>query len=286
MANLFTSQTPSVTDADDGTPGITTGTTVTFAVDGTVTGVRFYATATVSGAYTGGLWTVNSSDPGGGTLLQQKTLGAAPTGGAWNTITFDTPISVTAGQPYRAGLFSGAGRYVATSGFFSSALTNGDITAPAHSATIGSITIAQGVFRIDAAFDYPNATFGSACYFVDVEFTAETGETGSGDLILPALTASGAGVATSAGSGALTLPALTAIGEGTASAAGSGSATLPALTATGTGTASATGSGVATLPALTMSGFGGEPAGEVSAPGPVIRTTARDRTLRTSTRGG
>lgn len=286
MANLFTSQTPSVTDASDGTPGITTGTTLTFAVDGTVTGVRFYATVTVSGTYTGGLWTVNSSDPGGGTLLQQKTLGSTPTGGTWNTITFDTPISVTAGLPYRVGLFSSAGRYVASSGFFSSSLTNGDITAPAHNATIGSVTIAQGVFRIDAAFGYPNATFGSASYFVDAEFTAETGETGSGTLTLPALTATGTGVATSAGTATLTLPALTAAGAGSASAAGAGTLALPALTVTGAGTASATGSAALVLPALRVSGFGGEPAGEVSAPGPVIRTTARDRTLRTSTRGG
>lgn len=172
MANLFTSQTPVVTDASDGTPGITTATTVVFATSGTVTGVRFYATATVGGTYTGGLWSVDSSDPGGGTLLQQKTLGSTPTGGTWNTIVFDTPISVSADVPYRIGLFSGAGRYVATTGFFTSAgLTNGDISAPQHNTAVGAITVSQGTFRIDASFGYPNTSGGGTTYFVDVEFT-------------------------------------------------------------------------------------------------------------------
>lgn len=286
MANLFTSQTPAVTDASDGTPGITTATTEEFSEDGQVSGIWFYATATVGGAYSVALWRVDSSDPGGGTQLAGKVLGGSPTPGTWNLVTFDTPVDVLAGVAYRAALFSGAGRYVATVGFFASPLTNGDMTAPAHGATVGALTISQGTFRIDASAGYPNGTSGSACYFVAADYTASSGITGSGDLVLPAITASGAGTASASGAGALTLPTVTASGVGTASAAGSGTVTLPALTATGSGSASATGSGALILPAITMSGFGGEPADEVSAPGPVIRTSARDRTLRTSTRGG
>lgn len=287
MANLFTSQTPSSTDNSDGTPGITFATTVVFAVDGTVTGVRFYATTTVGGTYTGAIWTVNSSDPGTGTALATKTLGVTPTGGAWNTITFDSSVAVTAGTAYRVGVFSGAGRYVATLSFFGSALTNGDITAAAHNGTAGGFTVSQGTFRIDAAIGYPNSPGGGGTnYFADVEFTADVGVTGEGALILPAVTASGAGVASATGTSALTLPAVTASGAGTASASGTGTATLPAVTTLGTGTASAAGSGAPILPAVTASGFGGVPGSEPSAPGPTIRTTARDRTLRTSTRGG
>lgn len=179
MANLFTSQTPSITDASDGAPGITTATTVVFAEDGTVTGVRFYATSTVSGTYTAGLWTVDSSDAGTGTLLASKTMGAAPTGGTWNTVTFDTPVSVTASTvAYRVGIFSGAGRYVATVAFAefaggSGGLTNGDIFAPPNNDNpVGSVVIKQGAFTIDAAFSYPTGGSGGTCYFVDVEFTA------------------------------------------------------------------------------------------------------------------
>jgi hypothetical protein len=178
VANLFTSQTPAIADASDGTPGITTGTTMVFAEDGTVTGVRFYATSTVSGTYTAGLWTVDSSDAGTGTLLASKTMGGAPTGGTWNTVTFDTPVSVTTGVAYRVGIFSGAGRYVATVAFAefaggSGGLTNGDIFAPPNNDNpVGAIVIKQGVFLIDAAFGYPTGGSGGTCYFVDVEYTA------------------------------------------------------------------------------------------------------------------
>lgn len=183
MANLFTSQTPVVTDASDGTPGITTGTTMVFAESGNVTGVRFYATATVSGTYTVGLWSVDSSDPGTGTLLASKTMSSAPTGGTWNTVTFDSPVAVTATTvAYRVGVFSGAGRYVATVAFAdfaggSGGLTNGDIFAPPNNDNpVGAITIKQGVFTIDAAFAYPTGGTGGTCYFVDVEFSIPSGD--------------------------------------------------------------------------------------------------------------
>lgn len=174
--SLFTSQTPTLPDQSDGAPGITTATTIVFAVDGTVPAVRFFATTTVSGTYTGLLWEVTNNDAGTGALLDSKTAGAAPTGGTWNTIVFDTPVSVTAGVPYRVGLFSGAGRYVATSGFFASPLTNGDITAPAHLGAAGPYTVFQGTFAINASPTYPTSTAGSASYLIDVLFDAAGAE--------------------------------------------------------------------------------------------------------------
>jgi hypothetical protein len=282
VANLFTSQTPTITDASDGAPGITAGTTVVFAEDGTVTGVRFYATSTVSGTYTAGLWSVDASDPGTGTLLASKTMGGSPTGGTWNTVTFDTPVSVTTGVAYRVGIFSGAGRYVATVAFApfaggSGGLTNGSIFAPPNNDNpVGAIVIKQGVFLIDAAFGYPTGGSGGTCYFADVEFTAGAAPvTGSGALMLPAFTSSGAGAASATGTAALTLPAITGSGAGTASASGAGTPTLPALTASGAGAASATGSGSATLPALIASGSGGEPGAETFGARPVISVSTR-----------
>lgn len=175
MANLFTDQTPSITDASDGTPGITTATTVRFAQAGTVDGIRFYATTIVSGTYTGLLYQVDAADDvsPAGTLLASKTLAGAPTGGTWNTITFDTPASVSTGTLYRACLFSGAGRYVATASFFTSDLTNGDITADANGddpVLLGSLR--QGTFLVNAAAGYPSGAGNGTSYFVDVEFTA------------------------------------------------------------------------------------------------------------------
>lgn len=174
MANLYTGQTPALPDNSDGTPGITTATSVAFDVGGLVNGIRFYSTTTVSGTYIGALWEITREDDGAGTgtLLASKTMGGSPAGGGWNTITFDTPVTVTVGKTYRAGLFNDAGRYVATSGFFASPLTNGDIIAPEHNSALLGGALWQGTFTINAALSYPTSSAGSASYFVDVDFSA------------------------------------------------------------------------------------------------------------------
>jgi hypothetical protein len=179
VANLFTSQTPTITDASDGAPGITTATTARFATAGTVSGVRFYATATVSGTYTALLYRVDAADTPSpaGTLLATKTMSGAPAGGTWNTVTFDTPQSVTTSTLYRACIFSGAGRYVATTSFFTVDLVNGDITADANGDDpVGLGSLRNGAFAIDASAIYPSGG-GGTCYFVDFEFTATGGDT-------------------------------------------------------------------------------------------------------------
>lgn len=180
MASLFTSQVPSSADNSDGSPGITCGISLRFATSGTVTGIRFYATTTVSGTYTGAAWTVNSADDGfggTGTLIDSKVRPTAPTPGAWNDINFDTPVAVTAGVLYRFGVHSSAGRYVVTSGFFTSDLVNGDITADADGDNPTGLGILwQGAFNINAALTYPNTAFGGKSnYFIDVNFTPAGG---------------------------------------------------------------------------------------------------------------
>jgi len=187
MANLFTSQTPSSTNNSDGTPGITSGMTVTFAEDGVVNGVRIFTTTTVGGTYTGALWQVTSSDPGTGSLLASKTYsGGTPAGGAWLDIVFDTPVVVTAGTTYRVGVFNNQGRYVATLSFFGSPLTNNGITAPAHNGTAGGFTVSQGVFRIDSAIGYPNSPGGGGTnYFVDVDYVIDDDTVAPDGLAVP-----------------------------------------------------------------------------------------------------
>lgn len=183
--SLFTSQVPtSATDASDGAPGITTATTLKFAVAGTISAVRFYATSTVGGTYNAYVWEVTQLDSLGptGTLVGSQTLGTTPTGGTWNNITLSTPVIVDPTKLYRIGLFNSS-RYVATNGFFVTPLTNGNITAYANST--GSIpgytgTLAQGTFRITASVPaYPDSVGASASYFVDVLFDASGGGGGA-----------------------------------------------------------------------------------------------------------
>lgn len=183
MANLFTTQTPALTNQSDGAPGITTATTERFGVVGTITGVRFYATTTVGGTYTALGWQVDAADDPSpaGTELARKVAGTAPNPGAWNVISFDPEDYITVTPDtvlYRAGLHNSDGRYVATTSFFTSDLVNGDITADANGddpVLLGSLR--QGTFAINAAATYPSGAGNGTCYFVEFEFTPGGGPT-------------------------------------------------------------------------------------------------------------
>lgn len=172
---LFVAQVPGLPDNDDGAPGIGTATTVQFAAAGQVTGIQFRATTTVSGTYVIELWQVtDGDDTPAGTILATKTLPAPPTAGAYNQVSFDTPVAVVTGTLYRCVLWSSAGRYVATLSFFNVPLTNGDITAYANGDDPnppGFGAMRQGTFVINgSAGNYPSGNGNQTCYFVGPVF--------------------------------------------------------------------------------------------------------------------
>jgi hypothetical protein len=129
--------------------------------------------------------------------------------------------------------------------------------------TSGSRIIAAG--RIGFGF---NANTTRVDDFGGGEQTAAGTYTGSGDLVIPALTMAGTGTFTapvSTGSGDLAIPALTLAGTGafadpeTPTYTGSGDLVIPALTADGAGTFTppvSTGTGDLAIPALTLAGAG------------------------------
>jgi hypothetical protein len=166
VASIFTSQTPAVTNQFDSGSNYTLGTLFTAAVDGTIDGIRWYTPTTVAGVAVDGIlyqWNNDSS----GTELGREAFGAL-TGGQWNEILFDTPVAVVAGQRYVA-CIGPTERYTLTGAFFTSALINGDLTAPADDA----VTPARnGRFRDAAGTGFPTSSFNASCYFVDVVFTA------------------------------------------------------------------------------------------------------------------
>lgn len=164
--SLFTTQLPVITDNIDNTP-TTLGTTMRFAADGEVLGVRFRSTATLGGTYSAAFYQVQASDPSYGPPLATKALAVAPSPSSWTTILFDTPVPVTAGVPYRPAMHNSQGRYVATLGFFTTDLVNGDITADADDDVVAGYTIFQGVYR-SGSFDYPSSPAEGTSYFVDV----------------------------------------------------------------------------------------------------------------------
>lgn len=175
--SLFTVQTPSGGNGSDGgAAGITTATGMSFAINGFVNAVRFFATTTVGAGetYTAELW--QATAPTTGTRLGVATAGSASiVAGTWNVINFGSPIAVTLNTPYYTSINNdhNQGRYVATAGFFSAGgLTNGNITAWQDGTDpFGLGTMRNGTFKDNSApNNFPNLTSGAACYFVDVVF--------------------------------------------------------------------------------------------------------------------
>lgn len=78
-------------------------------VDGSVTGVRFYKNAAMTGTHTGHLWAVD------GTLLASGVFSETASG--WQEVTFASPVPVIAGVTYVAGYYAPDERYIATTGW-------------------------------------------------------------------------------------------------------------------------------------------------------------------------
>jgi hypothetical protein len=174
--SAHTTQTPALTDVNNGAP-ITTAGTFVFAVAGQVTGIRFWAPATNTGTYTVGLWQVTADDSpagtGTGTLLASASVAAGSvTANAYNTVPI-TPVSVDTLHAYRAGVHSSSGRIVATGAAFAAAgIVKGNVTAiqsGADPVLLGSLL--NGTFIEGASLAYPVDAFNATDYFPDVEFT-------------------------------------------------------------------------------------------------------------------
>lgn len=225
--------------SDGGAAGITTATTVQFQSAGSVTGVQYRAPNTISGTWTIGIWEVTSDDDpagtGTGTLLDSKNVSVVA--GVFQDLMFDAPIPITPlTKIYRIGVWSSAGRYVATAGVFNAA----DVTSPGgfiiayrsgHD-TVGFGSQAQGTFKADAAFGYPSNTSGQASYFPGPVF-----EPTGADLNLT----DGPGGGTAAGaSDTLTVDRVLSDGPGGGTAAGAAEAlVVDRVLADGPGGASA-----------------------------------------------
>jgi hypothetical protein len=130
-------------------------------VNGTITGVRFYKAATNTGTHTGSLWTNT------GTLLATVTFTGESASG-WQQMSFSTPVAVTANTTYVVSYHTNTGNYSANNGYFASA---GVDNRPLHALADG-VGGANGVYLYGASA-FPNQTYQSANYWVDVVFTPQ-----------------------------------------------------------------------------------------------------------------
>ncbi len=141
---------------------------------GAITGARFYKHPAATGTHVARLWTST------GTLLATATYtGESPSG--WQQVAFGTPIAIDANTTYIISTHFPAGHYASSIGYFAS---SGYDRVPLHALASG-IDGPNGVYKYGAGGVFPNETFSSSNYWVDLVFDNETGP----DLTPPSVTA-------------------------------------------------------------------------------------------------
>jgi methionine-rich copper-binding protein CopC len=109
----------------------------------------------------------------------------------WYQVTFPSPVAISANTTYVASQHSGAGRYVATSGYFAGA---GASNGPLRALTDG-VDGPNGVFK-EGASGFPNLSSGGSNYFVDAVFSQTRPNDSTPPAVVsrsPAANAAGAG---------------------------------------------------------------------------------------------
>ena len=158
-----TGATPGTIDSAD--PGaVELGVRFRAAVSGFITGIRFYKAGTNTGTHIGNLWS-NS-----GALLATATF-AGESASGWQQVNFASPLAITANTTYVASYFDPRGHYSVDSPFFATA---GVDNSPLHALADG-VDGGNGTYIYSSTSAFPNFTFQSSNYWVDVVFTTSSG---------------------------------------------------------------------------------------------------------------
>jgi hypothetical protein len=157
--NVFGSQTPSTVDSGDGT-AVNLGMAFTTDTNGFITGARFYKASTNTGTHVADLWTST------GTQLAQATF-SGETASGWQSVSFSSPVAVTAGTTYVVSYYAPNGHY----SFASGGLTNQVNAAPLYGLASAAAPNGNGVFAYGGAPAYPTGTYNAGNYFVDPVFS-------------------------------------------------------------------------------------------------------------------
>jgi len=144
---------------DDGN-AVTIGVKFWSSQPGTISGIRFYRARSNSNGYTAKLYTAS------GTLLASATLRRdSCTLPCWETVSFASPVSISANTTYIASYYSSTGRGAWDVLGLRYGVSNAPLTAPA-----GSVSGGNGVYNYGNVF--PSSDYQNSNYYVDVLFTS------------------------------------------------------------------------------------------------------------------
>ncbi|HEY4300749.1 MAG TPA: DUF4082 domain-containing protein [Candidatus Didemnitutus sp.] len=144
-------------------------------ITGSITGIRFYKATANTGTHVGNLWS------GSGTLLASATFSGESSSG-WQQVNFTTPVTIAANTVYIASYHVGSGHYSHDASFFASAGVN---NAPLHALQNGA-SGGNGVYHYGTGNQFPNTTWNSSNYWVDVVFKISSAPTLSSIAVTPA----------------------------------------------------------------------------------------------------
>ena len=173
--SIWPSSATPATVSDSDASAVELGVKFRANVNGFVTGIRFYKGTANTGTHIGNLWTSS------GVRLATATF-TNETASGWQQVIFSTPVAITANTTYVASYHTNVGHYAANNGYFASAgVTNGPLTALAN-----GVDGSNGVYQYGATSAFPNQTWQSTNYWVDLIFTISSG--GAVDTIAPTVT--------------------------------------------------------------------------------------------------
>jgi hypothetical protein len=125
---------------------------------GVITGIRFYKGTGNTGTHVGSLWS-NS-----GTLLATATF-SGETASGWQSVTFASPVTITANTTYVASYLAPNGHYASDQTYFNTSFDR----APLHALSSGT-SGGNGVYVYAGTNTFPNNTYNATNYWVDVSF--------------------------------------------------------------------------------------------------------------------
>ena len=162
---LFGTQVPSGLNFQTGSTW-ELGTRFRSSVAGHITAIRFWKGSAEVGPHVGRLWTAGGAQLAAVTFTNESVSG-------WQEQDLPTPVAISANVEYVVSVSTGpTGHYSATSGFFSTALINGELTGPAG---------ANGLYASPPGA-FPTQSYQNTSFFRDIVFVPSGG---AGDQVAP-----------------------------------------------------------------------------------------------------
>jgi PKD repeat protein len=154
------SSVPEIVDSGaDSTGAVELGVKFRSDVSGTIIGIRFYKAAANNGTHVGNLWSSS------GALLASATF-INETASGWQQVNFSSPVSIAANTTYVASYRCPNAHFSVNRYQFDGAGVNN----PPLRALASGVSGSNGVFKYGTPSSFPDQSYASSNYWVDVAF--------------------------------------------------------------------------------------------------------------------